>query len=255
LSLAALPLMSPMRVDPKIAQQQIGQALAGARPLDPRASYADQVHAMLRQAIVRGALPPGAALSEAAIAAAVGVSRTPVREALRLLAHGQLVDVFPQAGTVVAPIRIALIREGHFVRRALESANLADLTRTITDAQLRTLQDLVAAQARELKRKRVESFFSLDEQMHRRMFDFTQRGRVWSMIEAAKVHLDRVRWLRLSRVAGDAERALAEHRELMDSLAARNGRRVRSAIQRHIDFVAQILVDARDLAPANYFSD
>lgn len=255
MSLAALPLVSPTRVDPKTAQQQIGRALAGAEPLDPRASYADQVHAMLRQAIVRGALPPGAALSEAAIAAAVGVSRTPVREALRLLAHGQLVDVFPQAGTVVAPIRIALIREGHFVRRALESANLADLTRTITDAQLRTLQDLVAAQARELKRKRVESFFSLDEQMHRRMFDFTQRGRVWSMIEAAKVHLDRVRWLRLSRVTGDAERALAEHRDLMDSLAARDGRRVQAAIQRHIDFVAQILVDARDLAPANYFAD
>ncbi len=253
MSVVALPLVSPTRVDPKTAQQQIGLALAQSGPLDPRVSYADQVCEMLRRTIVRGLLVPGAALSEGAIAAAIGVSRTPVREALRILAHQRLVDVFPQAGTVVAPIRISLIHEAHFMRRSLESANLVDLCRVVTDAQIDELQGLVAAQAAELKRGAVDAFFPLDERMHQRMFEFTQRARVWTMIETSKAHLDRVRWLRLTNVAGDAERALAEHTELLSILATRDQQRLQTAIHQHIDFVTKVLLDARALAPAHYF--
>ena len=93
--------------------------------------------------IVRGDLPPGAALSEAAIAEAVGTSRTPVREALQQLLREELVEVYPQVGTRVAPLRVALIQEGCFVRRSLECANLLDLVGTITAAQRRELRSVL----------------------------------------------------------------------------------------------------------------
>src|SRR5689334_14084361 len=83
--------------------------------LDRHVSYTAQVEAALHRAIVRGTLLPGASLSEAAISAALGISRTPVREALALLADEQLVVIYPQVKTLVAPVRRSLIEEGRFV--------------------------------------------------------------------------------------------------------------------------------------------
>ena len=104
--------------------------------LDPKSSYTEQVEHALRDAIVRGRLLPGTTLSEAAISAALGISRTPVREALTLLADEQLVLIYPQVRTIVAPVRRSLIDEGRFVRSTLECANHAELATTITEKQL-----------------------------------------------------------------------------------------------------------------------
>lgn len=113
-------IRSTIRGDFEQTQEQIAALVPN--PLDPGRSYSAQIHSMLRDAIVHGHLPPGATLSETAIAAAVGTSRTPVREALQHLVQDQLVQVYPQVGTRVAPLRVALIREGCFVRRTLECA-------------------------------------------------------------------------------------------------------------------------------------
>ena len=81
---------------------------------------------------MRGKLPPGTALSEAAISASIQVSRTPVREALAQLADEQLVQIYRQVGTIVAPVRTSLIEEGRFVRSTLECANHVQLALSIT---------------------------------------------------------------------------------------------------------------------------
>ena len=76
-----------------------------------------------------GACQPGTSLSEAAISTTLGISRTPVREALALLADEQLVVIYPQVKTLVAPVRRSLIDEGRFVRSTLECANHAELVK------------------------------------------------------------------------------------------------------------------------------
>ena len=77
-------LQSPPRHTTGETQDPVVIVFAGAA-LDPRQSYSDQIEARLREAILAGTLPPGATLSEATVALAVGVSRQPVREALRRL--------------------------------------------------------------------------------------------------------------------------------------------------------------------------
>ena len=77
---------------------------------------------LLRDAIVRGLLPRHAIVGSGNLLGG-GVSRTPVREALRMLMQESLVNVFPQAGTLVSPVRLGLLHEGRFVRRALECEN------------------------------------------------------------------------------------------------------------------------------------
>src|SRR5438094_1872488 len=111
-------------VDPSAALGQeatLASALQTFR-LDRHGSYTAQVETALREAIVRGRLSPGTSLSEAGISAALGISRTPVREALALLADEQLVVVYPEVKTLVAPVRRSLIDEGRCVRSTLACA-------------------------------------------------------------------------------------------------------------------------------------
>lgn len=252
--MSKLPLRSALRSDADAAQERISLAL-DATSLDPKLSYADQIHAQLRRAIVDGRLPPATSLSEASLASALGISRQPVREAVRLLAQEGLVQVFPQVGTQVAPISVALIHEGHFVRSALESANLLELVKRITPAQVQGVEANLAAQRAALRDGRIDAFFHLDEAMHRHMFELTGRERVWTLIEASKVHLDRVRWLLLERVKEHAGRALAEHEVLVACLGAGDGAGLAAAIHYHIDTVAEHLLELRQRAPAHYFAD
>ena len=119
---------------------------------------------------------PGTPLSEAAISSVVGVSRTPVREALRMLMQESLVNVFPQAGTLVSPVRLGLLHEGRFVRRALECENLVELVKVVTPEQIAELEDLLARQRQVLDAGRPNEFFALDEALHRRLLEFMGRS-------------------------------------------------------------------------------
>ena len=247
-------IRSAIRGDFDQACEQIAAALV-PKPLDPSRSYSAQIHAMLRDPIVRGHLPPGAPLSEAAIAAAVGTSRTPVREALQHLVQEQLVQVYPQVGTRVAPLRVALIREGCFVRRTLECANLLDVVNTITDAQRKEIRSLLSRQQDALRDGATEALFQSDEEMHRRLFEFAGRSRVWTLIAGTKLHLDRVRWLLLDRMKGHAERMLSEHTTIVKRLMANDTAGLCSEMQQHIDAVAVHLLELRSCLPESYFGD
>src|SRR5260370_18154192 len=87
-----------------------------------RTTLGAQVDAGVRRDIIPGRLAPGAMLSEQDIAAGFGISRTPVREAMIKLAEEGLVEIFPQYGSFVAPIKLRDVFDSQFVREALECA-------------------------------------------------------------------------------------------------------------------------------------
>lgn len=246
-------IRSAIRCNFDQAHEQIAALVP--KPLDPYRSYTAQINDLLRDLIVRGHLPPGTTLSEAAIASAVGASRTPVREALQHLVQEQLVQVYPQVGTRVAPLRVALIREGCFVRRTLECANLADVVKTLTDAQRKEMRSLLVRQQQALRDGAIEALYNLDEELHRRLFELAGRSRVWTLIAGTKLHLDRVRWLLLDRIKGHSERIVSEHKTIVQCLLAEDMKGLYTEMQRHIDAVATHLLELRSCLPANYFSD
>src|SRR4051794_5238427 len=82
----------------------------------------DQVYVHLRASIVTAELEPGRQLSENELAGRLGVSRTPIREALVRLRDDRLVEIVPQLGTFVAPISDRGLSDAQFVREALECA-------------------------------------------------------------------------------------------------------------------------------------
>src|SRR5258708_15119573 len=98
-------------------------------------SKTERVYEALRRRIRELTLPPGAPLRKEEIALEMGVSRAPVSEAIARLAEEALVDVFPQYGSFVAPIRPADVRESLFIRTALEVEAVRRVT-LIADADL-----------------------------------------------------------------------------------------------------------------------
>jgi DNA-binding GntR family transcriptional regulator len=244
-------------VDAKAVLKQeasLASALQGFR-LDRHGSYTAQAEAALREAIVRGRLSPGASLSEAAISAVLGISRTPVREALALLADEQLVVIYPQVKTLVAPVRRSLIDEGRFVRSTLECANHVELAAMITQPQIDSLNVLIEAQRQAAAAGEVEEFFKLDEDMHRSMFEFASRAHVWTILQGVKQHFDRVRWLLLERVAYHARRAQHEHEAIMDRLLARDTAGLTEAVSHHINAIVGHMQELHERAPPTYFID
>ena len=240
--------------DAAMADDVLVTALKDFR-LDPGRSYTAQVHAVLQTAIVRGALPPRTALSEAAIASLIAVSRTPVREALAQLAEEQMVQIYRQVGTLVAPVRVSLLEEGRFVRSTLECANHVQLAQTITAEQLTEFGQIVERQRLAVASGQMDQFSELDELMHRRLFEFAGREHVWAMLESSKRQFDRVRWLLLGHMAGHAERALKEHEQMLAHMAARDVAGLGASVAAHINHITQHLAALRDKAPASYFSD
>lgn len=112
-----------------------------------RGSLRDRAYRSIRTAILEGQLPPGAAISEAERAETLGVSRTPIREALQLLAQEGLVEIFPKRGTLVARLSARDVRESFELREAIETAAARLAARRRTQPELDLMRDALDAAA------------------------------------------------------------------------------------------------------------
>ena len=196
-------------------------------------SLAQKVYGSLKQAILSLTFRPGEILRKAEICAELGVSRSPVAEAVARLAAEALVDVIPQAGTFVARFSMAEIREGAFLREALETAAIEQVARTITEEQLVQLRRNLRLQAALLADGDVAGFYLTDAQMHELILSFTGFRRLAVLAETAWVHVNRARQLILPQ-PGRAQATLAEHQAIIAALEAHNPVAARDATQTHL---------------------
>src|SRR5215212_1671766 len=126
-------------------------------------SARDQVYVALREAIVSAELEPGRRLSENELADALGVSRTPVREALVRLRDERLVAIVPQLGTFVTLISPEAVADAAFVREALECSATRPSTERSSERELEELQANLAAHYLVKADGSTEAFDRLDE--------------------------------------------------------------------------------------------
>ncbi len=205
-------------------------ASAGVTRTQP---LAPQVYRLVRDAIISAALPPKAAINEAEIALALGVSRTPVREALLNLQRDGLVEIRPQAGTFVTPIRRALVEEGMIVREALEVKCAALAAERITSRGLDALRAASAEMAAAARRGDQPGFIAADDGYHRTLLDAAGLPHVRSIIDGVNAHLDRVRF-HSSGFADRAAEAIAEHEEVIAALTRRDAHASAAAVHAHL---------------------
>lgn len=201
-------------------------------------SKANRVYRELRRRIRELALPPGAPLRKEELALELGVSRAPVSEAITRLADEALVDVFPQHGSFVAPIRAADVRESLFIRTALEVEAIRRVTEIADERLLERLEGNLKEQAAALHSGDLAFFHDSDEALHAMIFSAIECPRALRMLDAARAPLDRPRRLALPE-EGRARATYLEHVRLVESIRTGDAEFAGAAMRVHLSMVAR----------------
>ncbi len=196
-------------------------------------SLGQRVYQTLRHAILSLGYRPGEILRKPEICAALGVSRSPVADAVARLAGEGLVDVIPQAGTFVARFSMEEIREGAFLREAIELAAIERVATDITPDQLTLLRRNLTVQTALLADGDIPGFYAMDAEMHELLLSFSGFRKLAQVSQTAWLHVHRARQLILP-VPGRVAATLAEHRDILAALEARDPVAARAAVKAHL---------------------
>jgi len=204
-----------------------------------RGRTTERVERALRDAIVALDFAPGAFIDKQTVCDRLGVSRFPVSEALGRLAAEGLVEILPQRGTRAARIRLAEVIEAMLIRRALETMVAEMAARHLPAEALARLGANLDAQEKAVARGDRPGFHALDLAFHEILVGGLGLARLAAAIESSRANVDRVRRL-LSSPRRHAV-TLAEHRALLDAIAARDPAAARRAMEAHLDAVLEEL--------------
>ena len=196
-----------------------------------RASGGQLVYSELRQQILSLEIAPGTRLYEPELSQRLRVSRTPLREAIKLLLAEDLLDQLPTGGVVVPPLSVRDIDELYTVRAALEGIQAADAARKATDAELRSLEQLLDRNA--LLVGFADDAMNAGHDIHQRIADIADNRRVTRMHHQVDGHMTRYRKLtNFSQTRRD--KALEEHRDIVDALVRRDPEAASKAAGDHV---------------------
>lgn len=243
--------MNPLPLSCEPVDNDLAPLLAN----DPRRhSLSAQVHEALRTAILQAKLLPGETLSENTLSQRLQVGRTPVREALQRLANEGLVKVMPQRGSSVALIRLQSIREALFIRKAIECALLSHLVRQETlQPLLDRLATCIEAQSEAVQQQSLQGTLSKDADFHRSLALYSAFPGAWQVIEHARDLHQRIRAIALPELNSGAV-AVADHRQILSALDARDEASAVAAMQQHIERNFALALDVAKAHP-DYFED
>ena len=201
------------------------------RSLSPRALY-QEVAERLRQQIFARELEPGSWIDEQKLAAEYGISRTPLREALKVLAVEGLVTMKVRRGAYVTEMSRDDVAQVYHLLGLLEADAAGEVARKGSEAQVAELRRLHDQLERQVKHR--DAFFATNEAFHLKLLDFAgNRWRTQIVDDLRKVmKLNRHHSLfRQGRLAS----SLAEHRELMKAIEARDARAATRLMRSHFD--------------------
>lgn len=206
-----------------------GQLSATAQP---RGEFARKAYEAIRAAILNCTLLPGVALSEQALSDGLGVSRAPVRDALRQLAAEALVCVKPQRGTFVALIDPGKVRDAVFVREMIECP-AAELASSAVDAHRQALLVLLQKQTRAADRGDYSEHLQADEELHQKILELAGHPHAWPALRLARSGMNRVRYLAIAAV-GSHRIALDQHQHIVACIVRGDGPQARELMRAHI---------------------
>ena len=213
------------------------------RSLAPRALY-EEVAELLRQRIFAREMEPGSWIDELRIAQQLGISRTPLREALKVLAAEGLVTMKVRRGAYVTEVSEKDLRDVYHLLALLEADAVSHVVVCASDADLAELLAMHQALERALADR--DRFFSLNEAFHRRLLELSDNRWRLQMVEDLRKVMKLNRHHSLFR-QGRIEQSLAEHGSIMKALMARQSKEVAQCMLQHF---ANGLQAAQSASPA-----
>lgn len=186
----------------------------------------------IKENIINLDLAPGSQISEKEIALQMGLSRTPVREALIELSRVKIVRIVPQKKSTVALVDYALVDEACFMRNVLECAVVELDCELATPEGLRQLEDNVKLQRFYFEDHNFPMLMELDNQFHAGLFNIAQKAQVYEMTQNMLVHFDRVRRMALDSVKDT--KIVDDHAQILEAVRSRDARQARQLMQTHL---------------------
>ncbi|WGR91756.1 GntR family transcriptional regulator [Bradyrhizobium sp. ISRA443] len=229
--------------DPKRARPMT--ALQRRRLRVPRIGLHEQAAERLRTMIVRGELAPGQLLGEADLSDALGVSRTPLREALKQLATEGLVELRLNHSAVVAPFRRAELTDLFETVSGIErcAAELAAARMEPSDVErLEALQEKIEWHH---GRGELREYFQINQQIHSVIVGFARNAVLKATHDALLARAERARFFALS-VLGRWEESVREHQEILAALKAGDAARAGQLLAHHVRRTGEIVAETLD---------
>lgn len=197
----------------------------------------------LRHMIVEGELAPGEKLAEKELCEQFGVSRTPLREAMKVLATEGLLRLTPNRGCTVAKLTLADLDEAFPVMGALEALSGELACRHITDTQLARIEDLHARMLRKYEAGALSDYFKLNEQIHQAILEAARNPTLAQMQLGLSGRVRRARYM-ANMSPARWRQAVAEHEEILAALKAREGKRLAVLLKEHLANKLETVKDA-----------
>ncbi len=194
----------------------------------------EQVYLIVRGQIVSGGMRPGETVIEAALATRLGVSRTPIREALKRLSDEGLVQVFAQNGTFIAPISRKALEEAYLIRTALETVSASHAAGRLSPAAMESFADNLSAHELAIGRKRFAEAIRLDDAFHRMIADVNGLHMLWRAVDVSKAQMDRGRHLAIPE-PGLGAVTIRQHRLILEAMSAADVSGAARSMREHLE--------------------
>jgi DNA-binding GntR family transcriptional regulator len=198
-----------------------------------------QAYSRLKDAITGGEYPSGAALFEVHLAEKLGMSRTPVREALQILARDGLVEIVPNRGYFVPRLSIEDLRELYELREALEGAAARCATLRMTDADIAELERLYEQyeQAQDW-----EAWVQIGTEFHSRIVSCAGNLRLAAILDSLKAQIRMTRQTALRYVEGRRNESIYEHRAILNAIKERDPDQAEQQARAHVRVSYEVLL-------------
>ena len=204
---------------------QVTERIAG----ETAREYAFRV---LRDNIVSIDLAPGSAVSENELAAELGISRTPIREAIIDLNKALIVEIYPQRGSSIALIDPELVEESRFLREVLDTAVTALACEVATEDDIMRLEENLKLQEFYLENPIPNKLLEYDDVFHKLIYSIAKKERIYTMKDSMMIHYDRVRSLSLITVKDI--KIVSDHRAILEAIKNRDGEKAKTAVEKHL---------------------
>ncbi|MBE3586904.1 MAG: GntR family transcriptional regulator [Thermoanaerobacter sp.] len=210
--------------------------------LDNYKPLRELVFESLREAIIQGRLKPGERLMEIQLAEEMGVSRTPVREAIRKLELEGFVVMVPRKGAYVAGISVKDIVDVFEVRAALEALAAGLAAERITDEELEELERALV-KTYEVGENNLDALVETDTAFHELIYKASRNERLVQIITNLADQIQRFRATSLAQ-PGRTRHALEEHKQIVEAISERNVELAQILAREHIENAEQSLLNA-----------
>ena len=206
-------------------------------------SLAKMAYEAIRQSILSGQWKIGELYNEKAIAADLGISRTPVREALLELASQDLIIFLPRRGLMVNRFTRRDVDEIFELRKAIELAAVEKITVASPPFDLFEIEESLLKQRKAVKQKDYLAFMEADRRFHTRFSELTNNRRLIAILENIRdmIHVMGVKALALE---GRAQGVIEEHQTIFEAVRRGNAEKARQAMAYHLDQSKEAVVES-----------